>query len=242
MNKLITGAALAVLTVLSFGAPASATQEKEWVCHATGSQTNPFVLIKVPTHTPHLNVEHPNFHENDVAPEVIVVDDETFRFCPGPVGPEGPAGPPGPAGPEGPAGKDGEDGATGPEGPAGPAGEAGPQGEVGPAGPAGAAGQNGADGADGAAGPAGPTGAQGVAGNPGYSVCPDGSVVGMGVIPNCKPAVTIAEVGEAAAPANPAPVTELPRTGSEATGFLIAAGALALILGLGTRVILAVRK
>lgn len=179
----------------------------------------------------------------------------------GPAGPAGAAGPAGVAGPTGAAGLVGAPGtpglpgiagSTGAAGPAGADGQAGPggvdgaAGSVGDAGPAGPAGQDGVDGIDGVgdfgptgpagltgpAGPAGPSGPQGVAGY-GYSVCPDGSVTGAGVIPDCStPAAATTSTTTTTGPTTP--VGELPHTGAnvEVLGLL---GLGLLVLGLGAR-------
>lgn len=218
MNKLIAGAALAVLTVLSSAGVASATPaEKVTICHRTNSDKNPYVLITVSAnavdgegandHTHHIVDEQhsradiipADFTEVDLNGDDDTLDkDEVIYFCPGSAGTEGPAGPAGPAGPKGDDGAPGQDGATGPAGPAGASGATGP---AGAAGSAGATGPAGANGADGAVGPAGPAG-------------------------------TLAEAG---APATAAQPTELPRTGAAGTALMLGIGAFVVAMGLGLR-------
>jgi hypothetical protein len=45
---------------------AAASQDKEWICHGTGSATNPFVLINVPTNSAHFVMHLPE--ERDKLP------------------------------------------------------------------------------------------------------------------------------------------------------------------------------
>lgn len=163
------------------------------------------------------------------------------HFICGPV--KGDKGDTGETGPAGPAGEKGDKGDTGDTGATGETGSTGPQGDVGPAGPAGDTGPSGADGVDGKDGATGPAGLNGVdgaqgekgdtglTGNPGYSVCPDGSVVGMGVIPNCASIITDLPPTSTTVPQTPATTGTLPHTGSNATLFLAGAGLLLLLLG-----------
>lgn len=102
---------------------AGATNDKVAVCHATGSASNPYVLIVVSEKA--WENAHSD-HEGDVlATELEVVVDidkngrektDVVRFCPGaePIpGPQGPAGPAGPSGPQGLPGVPGADGIDG---------------------------------------------------------------------------------------------------------------------------------
>lgn len=153
-------------------------------------------------------------------------------------------------------GDKGDTGETGATGPKGDTGEQGIQGEKGDTGAAGADGINGVDGKDGVDGV---DGAVGPLGNQGYSICPDGAVLGLGSY-DCTghlaaagpvgpqgPAGPVGPVGgtATAAPATAAPVAPsapavapagaLAHTGSNWT-YPLAAGALVLILmGFGLR-------
>lgn len=174
----------------------------------------------------------------------------TSACSPGSPGPKGDTGATGPAGPQGPAGPSGTSGTAGPAGPAGPAGVAGP---AGPRGYGGLEGTNGADGVDGKPGTNGVNGLDGFngddgkpgeTGNPGYSVCPDGALAGLGVIPDCsghlapagkdgrdgKDASGATSATTAPHPVDPIPGT-LPHTGA-ATLPLVLAALAALISGL----------
>ena len=55
----LTAAGIAVSFALAVPAVAPAT-EKEWICHGTGSESNPFVLIKVPLNSAHWTKHKPD--------------------------------------------------------------------------------------------------------------------------------------------------------------------------------------
>lgn len=228
LKRFITAGALGALGLGLIPGTAGATPApKVSVCHATGSATNPFVLITV-SENAWLNAH--SDHEGDVlATEIEVVVDvedgrektETIRFCPGPAPIPGPQGP---AGPQGPPGNPG----LGFQGPAGPAGAAGIPGRNGKDG---ADGQNGLDGLNGAdglnavqhkclgldgylysadkclplsvVGEAGPQGERGEIGPAG----PQGSAGGTTVLAANDTAPTVA-------PAHSVPVGELAHTGN----------------------------
>jgi hypothetical protein len=78
MRKYALMVAATMVAALAVTSTAGATQvEKKWVCHATGSESNPFVLINVPTNSAHLDSTKKGFHVNDKAP--LVVEDENGR-------------------------------------------------------------------------------------------------------------------------------------------------------------------
>ncbi len=135
--------------------------EKISICHATGSDTNPYVLIVVDdnaTYEGHRN------HANDIIP---ALGTPGHYYCPDPtpqctVCPPGPQGPPGPmglTGPQGPQGPPGFPGAPGAQGPIGPLGLTGPQGLKGD--PSTVPGPQGLTGPQGPKGPVGPPGMDG---------------------------------------------------------------------------------
>ncbi|MCI0529010.1 MAG: LPXTG cell wall anchor domain-containing protein [Nitrospira sp.] len=80
MRKLLVGAITAV-AVLSITAPALATgngNEKVTLCHATGSEHNPYVLITVSKHAAKAHANHQD--KEDIIPAPIDDDDEPY--CP----------------------------------------------------------------------------------------------------------------------------------------------------------------
>lgn len=221
MKRFIVAGGFALGLALMPGT-AGATNDKVSVCHATGSMSNPYVLISVSENA--WENGHSD-HEGDVLAieiEVLVDRDdngrerfETVRFCPGAAPIPGPAGPKGPEGPIGVPGRDGKDGTNGLDG------------------------LNGADGKDGTAqhncagasgwlyssdhcrplavtgltGPAGPQGERGEVG-------PQGPAGGTTVIAANDTSTTTVPAG---------PAGELAHTGSNA--WLIALGLFAIFTG-----------
>ena len=188
--KYLLGALCAVAVTFAIPATAGATNpepEKAWICHGTGSESNPYVLINVPLVSAHWVKHEPA--GRDKAPTLVEKDGrDPYKSCDG----EKPTPPftgridldleliPAvcttlEVGIDGftltiELYKDGElidsDTVTvapqcvppGPAGPPGPPGPPGPAGPIGPGGPPGLPGVPGFTGAQGPAGPAGPPG------------------------------------------------------------------------------------
>jgi hypothetical protein len=73
----ITGLLIAALLIATSASAASATQvEKHWICHGTGSATNPYVLIDVPTNSAHFTKHLPDGDD-------LAVADQGDPSCPG---------------------------------------------------------------------------------------------------------------------------------------------------------------
>jgi hypothetical protein len=67
----------ALAVSLAFAATASATQvSKQWICHGTGSATNPYVLINVPTNSAHFTKHLPDGDD-------LAVGNQQNPSCPG---------------------------------------------------------------------------------------------------------------------------------------------------------------
>jgi hypothetical protein len=138
MRKSLVLLFVAVVGILAFSAsPAFATNDKVRICHATGSQSNPYSSPEVSINSVDLNGH--DLHTGDIIPpfsrpgpdytgknwneagQAIYENDcVTGPVGPpgeeGPQGPQGPQGPAGPQGPQGPAGENGEDGKDGKNG------------------------------------------------------------------------------------------------------------------------------
>lgn len=139
------------------------------ICHATGSSTNPYVLINVDYDALHGHDDHvgdiiPHVRNWDAAGQAI-----WNNKCV--TGPKGDTGAPGPKGDQGEQGPKGDTGATGPAGADGTNGTNGVNGQNGSNGANGSAGV-GAQGPQGLPGVAGPQGVQGVPGKD-ADVCPN---------------------------------------------------------------------
>lgn len=125
MRKLLIAFAAVVGMFAMTATPALATNDKIELCHATSSQSNPYVSIEVSINSVDLNGH--DSHGADIIPPFsrpgpdypgknwnqagqAIWHNECVT---GPVGPPGPQGPAGPTGPQGPPGENGEDGGDG---------------------------------------------------------------------------------------------------------------------------------